>query len=203
MLITKELVSTKKNGEKVYKKKFNKKFWKETQEKYTCINIVLDEVHQFLNPRRGMSADAIIMTDFLSMIRRMLGSTPAGSGTLTMITQLPRRIDGIAREMATQIRHCRSHYTKECTLCKANWPEHSDLPEPAETCRNCGSDTLFKHTIQVEVWHFATIHKYEAWYEFGEDTHHMHYLVGDVADYFKFYNTLQWDAMFSDDDEEE
>lgn len=203
MLIKKELVKYKKDGTPIYKRTFNKTYWQKVIEKEGAINVVIDEAHTIFNARRAMSTANVIMSDFLAMIRRILGSTSAGYGELTLITQLSRRIDPIAREMATNVHHCKCHYQKACKSCGYIWNEHNEVPEPKWTCPRCGSESIQKFNHIIEVWHFSSMRSYDMWYEFGAKTYHSHYYINDIESYFPRYNTLQWDDLFSDDEEEE
>ena len=122
MIVDKELVGEKKNKitnvvEPVYKFKVNLEFWKGIKEP---INVIIDEAHSILNSRRSMSKINILITDWLALIRRVLGQTESGEGELVFITQLPRRIDSLARDMATQIRYHLCHYVKTCKKCGPN-----------------------------------------------------------------------------------
>ncbi len=111
MIISQTIVDYKKNRktgetEPIYKKKLNIEFWKGIKEP---INVILDEAHSIVNARRSMSSVNIILTDWLSLIRRILGQTQSGYGELVFITQLPKRIDIIARDMATNVQYCVMH----------------------------------------------------------------------------------------------
>lgn len=202
MLIKKEIVKEikRRNGdiEAVYKKSFNADFWKETIEKEKCINVCIDEAHTILNARNFNSQTNKAMSDFLALCRRILGSNDAGYGELTLITQLDRRIDVIAREMATNVRFHRCHYQKTCQKCGYSWNETNDTPEPLFECPSCNSFKLKKWNHKAEVYHFANINAYIGWKEFGMKTFHRHYFINDIEDYFKFYSTYQWENLLSD-----
>ena len=120
MIIKKEIIDykTKKDGssEPVYKKTLNKDFWTKIK---VPINVVIDEAHSIVNARRSMSKTNEIITMWLALIRRVLGTTDSGEGELVFITQLPNRLDIIAREMATQVRYHVCHFMKGCKDCGA------------------------------------------------------------------------------------
>jgi len=105
MIIKKETYLPEGARKEVTKLSLNVDFWKKAVEKYGSINVVLDEAHQLFNPRRSMSKTAIIMTDFLAMLRRVVGSNSTGAGELIVITQLERRLDIILKEMATAVHY--------------------------------------------------------------------------------------------------
>ncbi len=198
MIIKKELKGYKKtkNGrEPIYDKKLNKEYWKAIKEPISC---VLDEAHAIINARRSMSKINIIVTDWLALLRRVLGSSESGYGELVLITQLPNRIDIIAREMATQIRYHKCHYRKRCKKCNTVWQENSEMPESLWECPNCNSPNLVKFHHIIEVWHFSSMKHFNFWKEFEKKTFYKHYLVNDIEKYFKYYDTLQWDSLFSD-----
>ncbi|KKL45555.1 hypothetical protein LCGC14_2354440 [marine sediment metagenome] len=199
MIIHKEIKDYKVNkktgeSEPVYEFNLNVKFWKSIKEP---INIILDEAHTILNSRRSSTKTNIIVTDWLSLIRRVLGSTDAGFGELTFITQLIGRIDLIARDMATNIIYCICHFAKTCENCGATWRENSEMPEGFIICPICHTNKIQKHSHRIEVWHFPNMKMYVAWHEFGQKTYYKRYYVNDIETYFPLYNTLQWDNMFS------
>lgn len=199
MIIKKEIVDYKKNKkteekEPIYKFTLNMEYWKKIKEP---INVTLDEAHTILNARRAMSKTNIIVSDWLSLLRRVLGSTDAGFGELTFISQLANRIDVIARDMATNVIYTICHYLKSCESCETTWQENSEMPEGYLICPVCNSNKIQKHTHRLEVWHFPNIQKFQMWFQFGEKTFYKRYYVNDIEDYFGFYDTLQWDNMFS------
>lgn len=199
MIVKKDLIRTikKKSGdtEPVYEMKLNMEFWKDIKEP---IDVVLDEAHSILNARRAMSKVNVIMSDWMALIRRVIGQSDSGYGRLVLISQLSRRLDPIARDMATQVRFHRCHYMKTCLDCYYWWNENSDNPEPLFACPACGSFKIKKHNHKIEVWHFPGIKAYEAWDEFGMSSFHRHYVINDIENYFSLYNTMQWDNMFSE-----
>lgn len=194
MLIVKEQTGTKKDGTPVYQLKLNIEFWQSIHEP---INVVIDEAHTLVNARKSMSKVNILMTDWLALIRRVLGNSAAGYGELTLITQLDNRLDIIAREMATNVRYHLCHYVKRCGRCKNEWRETSDTPEPIFVCEQCGWQGIKKQDYKIEVWHFSSMMAYKLWREVGRQTYHRHYMVNDIEEVFKHYNTVQWSSMLS------
>lgn len=199
MIIKKEQVDTikKKSGEvqPVFDYKLNVEYWKSIKEP---INVVLDEAHSIMNSRRAMSKTNVIITDWLALIRRVLGQSESGYGELVFITQLPNRIDVIAREMAHQVRYHVCHFQKTCKKCGTTWRENSEMPESIWICPSCGDDRLRKHSHQIEVWHFSSMKEFEMWREFGQKNFYKHYLINDIEKYFPLYDTLQWDNLFGE-----
>jgi len=138
------------------------------------------------------------MADFLSLLRRVVGSGDSGYGTLTLITQLERRLDPIAREMATNVRFCICHYNKICKKCKYVWSENNEIAEPRYQCPKCNNIHIHKHNHRIETFHFHSFKAYEDWKELGMKTYHKHYFINDIEKYFPYYNTLQWENLISD-----
>lgn len=198
MIIKKQLDYVKKNGRKIYKEKLNVDFWKGRFKKQGSLNVVIDEVHTIMNARRSTSRTNVILTDFLSMIRRVVGGKDTSSGDLTIISQLDRRIDVVAREMARNIRYFRCHYIKECSRCGFRIREHNDTPEPVKFCPICSKDTLKKHSHMIEIWHFQDMDSFTLFNERGTRSYHAHYLIKDISDYFENYDTLQWENMITE-----
>jgi len=194
MICSKEMVGQKKTGEPVYEYKLNTEFWKELHEP---INVILDEAHSILNSRRAMSKVNIICTDWIALIRRVLGEDSRGMGDLILITQLPQRIDVICREMATQVSYHCCHYVKLCNDCGMSWNEDSDMPEQAKNCYNCGSINMKRINFQIEVKVFPSMSAYTAYKLYNVVTYYKHYFVRDIEKYFPMYSTLQWENLFS------
>ena len=199
MIIKKEIVDYKTNKkteekEPVYKYGLNVEFWKNIKEP---INVTLDEAHTILNSRRAMSKVNIVVSDWLALIRRVLGQTDSGSGEVTFISQLANRIDVIARDMATNVIYVIAHFLKSCEHCGATWRENSEMPEGYIICPLCKRNKIYKHSHKLEVWHFPNIQLFQMWHQFGQKTYYKRYYLNDIENYFPLYNTLQWDNMFS------
>lgn len=196
MIIKKEVVKEKKDGTPVYSYKLNTDFWKNIHNKYSNINVVIDEAHIFFNPRRSMSSINIIMTDFLALLRRVLG-TADNTGDLILITQLQRRLDIIAKEMANDIVYYKDHYVKVCTKCNANFYENNETADKIYNCEYCGNYRLKKVNHVIEGWKFTNLESYKAFAEFGDKSYYKHFIIRDIEKVFSKYDTLQWDDMFS------
>jgi len=201
MIIKKELVNSKlnkKTGEQtaIYDLKLNVDYWKEIKEP---INVSIDEAHSILNSRKSATKTNIILTDWMALIRRILGSNDGAQGELVLITQLPNRIDTIARDMATQIRYHTCHYKKDCLDCGLRWPESSDDPEKSWTCLRCRGYNIKAHSHVIEIWKFPNMKSYYAWeLDDNNKSFYDHYFLKNATRYFPLYNTLQWDNMFGD-----
>jgi hypothetical protein len=199
MIIKKNLVEVKKKRDgteqPIYDYNVNVDYWQSIKEP---INVIIDEAHTVLNSRRAMSKQNIIMGDWLALLRRVVGADSRGMGDLILISQLPRRLDPIARDMATNIRFFRCHYVKTCKNCGMSIGETNDNPEPLWQCLRCGSYELLKHQHMIEVKHYANMTAYEGEMEWGMKTAHMHYFIRDIERVFPLYDTLQWDNLLSD-----
>jgi len=198
MIIKKVPLGENRKGVMQYDLKLNEEFWKNVIKKHKSINIILDEAHTILNSRRAMSKPTRIMLDFVALLRRILGSSDGAYGTLSLITQLERRLDVVVKEMATNIRYHMCHYSKTCKSCNFSFTENNEVPEPIYKCPRCNQHTLITHNHVAEVWHFSNIEKYTSWKEFGSKTYHKHYYVHELKNYFSMYDTLQWDNLLSE-----
>ena len=199
MIIKKDLVKVKKSGEEVYKKTLNVDFWKKATEKYKSVNVALDEAHTLLNSRRAMSDLNKVLTDFLALIRRVLGSDSRGSGDLILISQLERRLDIVAVEMANVIKYHVCHYQKSCKNCGYSLFENNEIPESLFKCPSCGKFDLYRHNFKIEVWEFKNMDLFRRWYQAGINSYYNHYYILDIEKVFPYYNTLQWDNLISED----
>jgi len=200
MIIKKEIdrvMKKKSTGEEVtiYKKSLNIDFWKNIKE---CIDVVIDEAHTVFSSRRSMSKQNILMSEWLALIRRVLGSADGEIGNLILITQMVGKIDLNARDMCNQVRWHRCHFIKTCKRCGRQYKESSDSAEPIEICQVCGCTILPKSNHKIEVWHFKNVDTFERWYFAYAKTYHKHYFITDGHKYMKKYNTLQWDNLFSE-----
>lgn len=201
MIITKEIVDTKKNkttGEEtpIYKYKLNKDYWIDTIKKEGAINICLDESANLIDSRRSQTNVNIIFTQWLFMLRRVLGQTESGYGELTFITQLATTIDVRARDLATNIIYVIGHYQKTCQDCGSTWLENSEMPEGYIICPVCKSNKIFKHSHKTEVWHFPNMQLFQLWHGMGMKTYYKRYYINDIEDFMKYYNHEQWEFLF-------
>jgi len=199
-IVKKEIVDYKKNkktGEDkpIYEETLNIDYWKQLNEP---INVILDEAHTILNSRQAMKKQNILVTQWLALIRRVLNQGEGLSGDLTFITQLPNRLDIIARDMATHVRYHICHYRKTCNACGSRFKETSQTPEPLKYCPVCGKPKLIKHSHIIEALHFNSMCSFNAWNIEGMKTYYRRYYIKDIEKYFPLYNTLQWENMFSD-----
>lgn len=182
---------------KLLKQSLNVEFWQEAIKKHKAINIIIDEAHTVFNARRSMSKNNIIMTDFLALIRRMIGSKSTKHGTLTLISQLHNRLDNISRDMATQVRYHLYNSCKRCLKCNLHWFETNLSQEELFICPRCNSKRIDEYNNYIDVWCFTCMDDYLKWKEFGVRTFYDFYRMTDPTKYFKYYDTLQLDNLIS------
>lgn len=77
--------------------KLNFDFWNK-QNKIGGFDIYLDEFHNLMGSRRSMSKKNVLMSDWLSQIRKILGQSELNN--LYLVTQKLRRIDVNSRDLA-------------------------------------------------------------------------------------------------------
>lgn len=83
--------------------KINYNFWNE-QTKKQGFDIYLDEFHNVMGSRRSSSKRNILLSDWLSQIRKILGQSELHN--LYLITQKLRRIDINSRDLAQSCIYC-------------------------------------------------------------------------------------------------
>jgi len=186
------------NGKNKEKFRVNEQFWKDAVKKYKSVNVIIDEAHTVLNARRGMTKFSVLVTEWIALLRRVIGGSDEGYGKLVLISQLERRLDVIAREMATKVKWHVCHYNKICKKCGAVHMENNETPEKVQQCLGCGGKrfTITGHVIEVFV--FENMEEFDKWKEWSEETYYDQYIITDIEKYFPFYNTLQWDNLLSD-----
>jgi hypothetical protein len=197
MIIKREQISSKRDGQPVYKLKLNVDFWKNLILEHKQMNVVIDEAHIFFNPRRSMSKINIIMTDFLALIRRILGASN-DNGELILISQLSRRLDVIAKEMSTDVSFCINHYKMFCPKCHATWNETNETPNKFLVCPRCKDYRIKKIKTIIEIFDFKDVDSFVNFKEFNVKTYYRRYLIKDIESVFGDYDTLQFDDMFSE-----
>jgi hypothetical protein len=198
MIINRNLIGTQKNGKQVYEYKFNDTFWKDTRNKYNGINVVLDEAHTLIDSRRAMSKENVIMNDFMALLRRILGDSGDGYGELVLITQLGRRLDIIARELATSVHYHVAHYIRKCKKCQFAFKENNEMKDKPKLCPRCNFNKFSKHNFVIEKWEFENMDYFDMWLECGKKSYYKHYYVTDIENYFNYYDTFQWENLISE-----
>lgn len=195
MICKKELLGTTKSGKENYRFTLNLDYWKRLK---GSVNVVLDEAHEIINARRSMSKPTQVILSWLALLRRVLGGNSRNYGDLILITQVPERLDVIAREMSRNIAAFRCHYVKTCADCGCYWREHSDVAEEVKLCPTCGSDGIDKTDFVVQVKYFTSISRFEDFRFLGAKAWYKERVISDINKSFVHYDTLQWDNLFSD-----
>ena len=199
MIVKKEFVSYKRDGTPQYKLSLNVEFWKNLVKEKGSVSICLDEAHILLNPRRSMSKVNVLMNDWLSMLRRVIGSQDgSGQQELILITQLSRRIDIVAKELASDINYVVSHYISRCSKCGHRWNESNETANKFYRCPKCNDWHIHKIKFFIEVYCFKNIDAFNMFYEGGVKTYYSRYMINNIESIFNNYNTLQWDDMMSE-----
>lgn len=195
MIIKKEATGAVSRGRPVYELTLNKEFWENVKKP---VSVVLDEAHSIFNARSSMSKSSKISTQWISLLRKMLGQNDSGYGNLIMISQLSRRVDVIIREMAHRVEFFRGYYTKGCRTCGISWKEHSDMPEQRTICKRCKGHDLFKKDYKTLLYKFSSVRAFDLWRETGMNTAYKITWIVNSEKYFKNFDTLQLDDLFSD-----
>ena len=199
MIFKKEIIRTKKDGEELFKLVLNADYWKETRATFPDgINVVLDEAHTLMDSRRSMATPNVIMNDFMSLLRRILGDSGEGYGELVLITQLGRRLDVNARELATSVHYHLCHYKRTCTKCKFNFWETNEVYQKPKVCPRCGHRKMDKSDFVIEKWEFESMEACDYFIEMGQKTYQKHYYITDIENYFPYYDTFQWENLISE-----
>ena len=199
MIFTEKVIKVKKDGEKVTKLIFNSEYWKDTRDKFPDgINVVIDEAHTLIDSRRSMSTENVIMNDFMSLLRRILGDSGEGYGELVLITQIGRRLDVNARELATSIHYHMCHYKRTCAKCGFNFWETNEIYQKPKVCPRCSNRKMIKSNFIIEKHEFDSMDNLDMWIEHGQKSYVKHYYITDIEKYFKFYNTFQWSNLISE-----
>jgi hypothetical protein len=193
MIVKKEVIGTKRTGEEVCDYKPNLDYWQSIPKP---INIYLDEMQNLYRNRNFASKINRCISEWLSMLRRILGSSEAGYGQLVSISQT-QNIDKDIRDLATNIQYHIAHFKKTCKRCGTTWKETSDHPEPMFLCPVCRDYRLKKHSVAIEIYHFADMNSFEMWKNMGMRTYHKHRIVHDTEKYMQLYSTEDWKGFFT------
>lgn len=200
MIIKKEFISTtkKRTGEIIdnYKYSLNRDFWENDVKK--PINVTIDEAHTILNSRKAMSHVNVIVSDWLSLLRRILGGKGEGYGDLVLITQFPRRLDINAKDMSNQIRWHRYSCFKKCLTCNLGWTETSDDAEQHVYCPRCKTPSLKRLNEEIYILFFTDWLNFEEWRLFNKKKPFKTMRLKNIQKYYNLYDTLQWDDLMTD-----
>jgi len=101
-IILDDVIGHKQNGTEIIKKKLNWDFWNE--HKHEGYDICLDEVHNLVHSRMAMTKNNVLLTQWISQIRKILGENE--NHHIWLISQRIERIDVAFRDLMMKIIHC-------------------------------------------------------------------------------------------------
>lgn len=99
--------------------KVNWDFWEKIRKKNKNYSIYLDEIHNIIHARRSMSKVNILMSKWVSQIRKILSDTP--NNHLYLISQTLRKIDVDFRDLAQIFIWCRKFEINGNVYIKQYW----------------------------------------------------------------------------------
>lgn len=167
--------------EKSKKMKLNFSFWNELTKKYGGFDIVLDEFHNVMSSRRAMSKRNVLLSDWLSQIRKILGQSEKNN--LVLITQKLRRIDVNSRDLAHLCIYCmkrelpikietmvKEHGRKKLKLLPVVmiYRFYFDSPESLLHFQETGARTYFRMTRFIANDYYQFFNSYEL-IDFGSE----------------------------------
>ena len=95
------------------------------------------------------------------------------------------------------------HYLKTCKKCGTTIKEDNEREPKLRNCPKCNGFTFTKHNFYIEKWEFRSMDDLDSWRDLGISTYYRHYYISDIEQYFKYYDTMQWENLISDYDEDE
>lgn len=122
-IIKKDTV-TEMNQRKKERLRVNWEFWEDVRKGKKDYSIYLDEIHNIIHSRRAMSKVNILMSKWVSQIRKILSDNPVNH--LYIISQTIRKIDIDFRELAQIIVYCRKYVIKGKVYIKQYWYDSID-----------------------------------------------------------------------------
>ena len=161
--------------------KLNFDFWKKQTEK-GGFDIYLDEFHNIMNSRRAMSKRNVILSDFLSQIRKVLGQSEVNN--LYLITQKIKRIDVNSRDLAHWVIECDKHQFNDVLIPTKVIEDGKEVikrlpmtviykrmfssPESYNAFNEFGSNTCLSTTRFIANWYYKYFNSYEL-IDFGSE----------------------------------
>jgi len=104
MIIKQVEIGKRRDGSPVYNMEVNWDFWKEAIKKYGTFDIYIDELHNIMMSRRGMSRENICLLKWIAQIRKITGSSEHNH--LVVISQELSRVDVGLRDLASVLIYC-------------------------------------------------------------------------------------------------
>jgi hypothetical protein len=157
------------------KHKLNFDFWR-SQTKKRNFDIYLDEFHNLMGSRRSMSKKNVLLSDWLSQIRKILGESEKNN--LYLITQKLRRIDVNSRDLAHMAIKCEKQLIEE-------------VPIPTEVINNKGKiETKQLPLCLIYLHYFEDSDALNAYENYGVNT--CQYTIRFIANWFyKYYDSYE------------
>ena len=163
------------------KHKVNFKFWNDEKKK-GGFDIHLDEFHNLMNSRRGMSKGNVLLSNWLSQIRKVLGESECNN--LYLITQKLRRIDVNSRDLCTRAIKCYKQV-------------FNDIPYPTEIYKDGKIIVKELPLTMIYKYYFQDADSLNAYEQYGINT-----CIGITRfvgnNYFKYYDSYALVEMGAD-----
>jgi len=158
----------------VIKTILNYEFWQKQKLK-GGFDVFLDEFHNVMNSRRSMSKKNVLMSDWLSQIRKILGDSERNN--LYVISQKLKRIDVNCRDLAHMAIKCEKQ-------------EFKDVLIPTEVCEN--GKIIKKRLPLVVIWkkYFRDADALSLYEMYGNKTYYKQTrFIGNP--YYKYYDSYE------------
>lgn len=94
-------------------------YWEKIRKSQTSFSIYLDEIHNIIHSRRSMSRINILMSKWVSQIRKILSDHPTNH--LYIISQTASKIDKDFRDLAQVIIYCQKQEKKKKVYIKQSY----------------------------------------------------------------------------------
>jgi len=175
-VIKEEIERIKKTGTPVKKKSLNWDFWNDLKDKNKEFNICLDEVHNLVHSRASMTKNNILMSMWISQIRKLLGSSETAN--IWLITQRIARLDVAWRDLLHVVIAVRKH----------------TLPEMVETkvYENGRYKTKLLNKVIIIKYYFMgeqALDKYYMWFTNPKNKTYDQRTFFVANPYFKYYDS--------------
>lgn len=91
--------------------KINWDFWNKALKKYGHYHLFLDEIHNIVHSRQSMTKWNVMMSIWISQIRKILGDSEKTH--IFLVSQRLKRIDTAFRDLLHKIIYCQKYQTKQ------------------------------------------------------------------------------------------
>lgn len=140
--------------------KVNWKYWEQVRNQHKNYSIYLDEIHNIIHARRSMSKVNILMSKWVSQIRKILSDTPKNH--LYLISQTLRKIDVDFRDLAQIFIWCRKFEIGDKVYIKQYWYDGFDsyLRNRKSAIRVFRGNDYFKYYDRLRLITFSDAEKF-------------------------------------------